>query len=310
MLGACGVRASWQGPVGGQKGNIQVVDSQNGAVWAGDSVGGVWALNPATQAWNLEVAPDGNAVGAITAESFGAWESVLGQNLRLTCPNNDCTQGLANVTNVGGPALHSIVGPNIHQAWGIDDNGRLNHWDNAGTFQQVAAISDPLTQAAMSPWYDGGSGCSTLWVIDTRGNLLQCTDTVSGSVTTYTFTVIPLPSGVLATHVAVGDNQNVWIVPSNGDGVWRLNPLTSAWTFFNSTTPFIELRVAQSQSSSNVPADVWAADGPGNVFRIFAGSFVSAGKNVTTSVFGQRLAVGSHGDDVWEIGTDNNVYNW
>src|SRR5579872_7273606 len=107
----------------------------------------------------------------------------------------------------------------------------------------------------MSPWYDGNSGCSTLWAVDTRGNLLQCTDQVSGGQTTYTFTVVPLPSGVLATQIAVGNAENVWIIPSSGDGVWRLNPTTGVWTFFNSSVPFAELRVAQSVSSPAIPPD-------------------------------------------------------
>jgi len=51
-------------------------------------------------------------------------------------------------------------------------------------------------------------------------------------------------------------------------------------------------------------------DCPSSCFRTTPRPADHDDANAVSQHPGERLTVGSHGDDVWAIGTDGNVYNW
>jgi hypothetical protein len=327
MLINCGFRGTWAGPMGGNRGSMagvsaQGIAPQGGNIWGVDIWNDIYYWNATTQSWlsagfepnccshQAQVVASGS--GATGGNDGIAWVASGVANYRLECNiSNGCgTSTGATVLPIGGNALHGIVSPAPTEAWGIDQYGTLNHSGNLSAFQQIGSAPGSLYQIAMSPDYDGGSGCSTLWLLTTNENLYKCSDTHSGSTYTYTFTQVQPPSGYHPYGVAVADANNVWIIPQSGD-VGAFKYTGSGWTSYFSGAAFVQI-VAGPSLFPEVPAEVWAFDGSGYVYRLFGNSFAyTGGVVVNNSSLTQRLSVASEGtDDIWAIGTDSNVYNY
>jgi hypothetical protein len=257
-----------------------------------------------------QLAAGGNSV---SGDNF-AWLATGSNNYRIECNLGVAVNGVTCgtnggvVTQIGGHPVHGVVSPNANEAWGIDQSGVLNHSINGGAFVQMSTPVSPK-QLAISPL---DSNCNTLWAVAADGVVFRCTG-YNGSY--YSFTDVPLPAspaGLRANSIAVADANNIWVTVQNQVGAYRYNG--NGWTEYASGATFVQIIAGPGTNDAAnfpIPAEAWALDASGNIYRFFGNSFVgTGGAAVNNSALTQRLSVAGHGDNVWAIGTDNNVYNW
>jgi hypothetical protein len=344
LLSNCGVRGSWSGPTGGSSaplvtgvssnvlfasGNGTISTDQsaagNGNTWAIDQWNDVYYWDGTSQSWIWTTENDccteqGQIVAGganLPGDNF-AWLATGSNNYRIECNLGvdvggiTCGTNGGVVTQIGGNAVHGLVSPNANEAWGIDQNGVLNHSINGAAFVQVSTPQTPK-QLAISPF---DSNCDTLWAVSTGGVVFRCTKRGSS----YTFSDVATLNGVKASSIAVADGpvtqpataNNVWITVPNEVGAYRYNG--SGWTQYASGAVFVQIVAGPGSNDPldfPIPAEVWALDVSGNIYRFFGNSFVTTGRHaINNSALTQRLSVAGHGDNIWAIGTDNGVYNW
>ncbi len=249
----------------------QIAVGFNGAVWGVNSGNQVYRFNPGFQAF----VP---VPGSLTQISVGSDGVVWGLNGQAIYRFNPLTQQLENIPG----ALTEIAVGSASNVWGINSANQVFRFD-IGT-QSWVNIPGALTQISA-----GANGA--VWGLSSGGAIYQFEQPLTP---TQTFHAVP---GATLAQVATSLDGNAWGIDPAGR-LYAYNPLTAAWTQFNSSNAFSEVGAGFAQ-------DVWALATNQAIFHFDPStqSFIQVPGSL------KDAAVSATGD-LWGVNFVNAIYEY